>query len=155
MVFGESATYEGCPLARVIHWKNRRLQYRGSYRLNKSQLAYKSISQPHLLYFTSVVASQVVGFVSLWQEHLGTGMCSLVAIRGLCGRTDARLVMSGTEGLGESNVCEGNTCGVMPLFLQICSSLFLWKGGCKLNAKWKPEVVVFGAHLAVPLDNFK
>lgn len=71
MVFGESATYEGCPLARVIHWKNRRPQYRGSYRLTKSQLAYKSISQPHLLYFTSVVASQVVRFVSLWQDHLG------------------------------------------------------------------------------------
>lgn len=63
--------------------------------------------------------------------------------------------MSSRESLGESNVCEGNTCEVMPLYLQIYSSLFLWNGGCKLGAKWKPELVALGAHLAIPLDSFK
>lgn len=59
------------------------------------------------------------------------------------------------ESLGESNVCEENTCEVTPLLLQIYSSLFLWKGGCKLGAKWKPKPVVSGSHLAIPLDNFE
>lgn len=48
--------------------------------------------------------------------------------------------MSSRESLGEGNVCEGHTCEVTPLFLQIYSSLFLWKGGCKLvpngNMNW-------------------
>lgn len=63
--------------------------------------------------------------------------------------------MSSRENLRESNVCEGNTCEVSPLFLQIYSFIFLWKGGCKQSAKWKPELVVFGAHLVIHLDNFK
>lgn len=93
--------------------------------------------------------------MSLWEERLGdwdvfTRGHTRVVWKGRC-----QLVMSSREGLGESNVCEGNTCEVVPLFLQIYSSLLLWKCGCKLNAKWKPEAVVFGAHLAIPLDNFK
>lgn len=93
--------------------------------------------------------------MSLWEEQLGEwgvftcGHMS-VMLKGRC-----RLEMSSREGLGESNVCEGNSCEVMPLYLQIYSSLFLWKGGCKLGAKWKPELVALGAHLAIPLVSFK
>lgn len=42
MAFGETATHEGFPLARIIHWKNRRSQYKDSFRLNRSQLASKT-----------------------------------------------------------------------------------------------------------------
>lgn len=58
------------------------------------------------------------------------------------------------ESLGQ-NVCEENTCEAMPFLLQIYSSLFLWKGGCKLGAKWKPKLAVSDSHLAILLGNFE
>lgn len=89
--------------------------------------------------------------MSLWEESLGKwdvfthGHGSvMLKVRWRC-----------RENLGESNVCEENTCEVTPLLLQICSSLFLWKGECEVAAKWEPKPAVSGCNLAIPLDNFE
>lgn len=168
MTFGESATHEGCPLARIIHWKNRTSQYKDFFRLNRSQLASKSriastrlntpsfpMPRPSCCTLCPYWPRRWSGLWACGKSSSGSGVCSLMAVWVLCWREDVRLEMSSRESLGESNLCEGNVCEVTPLFLQIYSSLFLWKGGCKLGAKWKPELVVCGAHLAIPLDNFK
>lgn len=167
IAFGETATHEGCPLASIIHWKNRRPQCRDSYRLSRSQLASKRrissirlnipsfpIPRPSCCTLCLYWPHTWPGFWVYGRSSLGSGLCSLMAIQVLSWREDARLETSSRVSLGENNVCEGNTCEFMPLFLQIYISLFLWKGGCKLGAKWKPEPVVFGAHLAITLENF-
>lgn len=88
--------------------------------------------------------------MSLWEESLGEwgvlthGQRSAV----LKGRWRHR------ESLGDRDICEENSCEATPLLLQIYSSFFLWKGGCKVGAKWKPKLVVSGSQLAIPLDNF-